>query len=111
MAKIAVIESKRSRTDYQNRFGNEFEFDRYALCSTYKKKILKADVDIEINIDDYDWLILVGSEPLKYYTKQTSITECSGRCIDDKFLPIINPAMLAFKPEARPLWEQSRNNI
>ena len=111
MPKIAIIESKRSRTDYQNRFGNEFEFDRYALCSTYKKKILKADVDIEINIDDYDWLILVGSEPLKYYTKQTSITGCSGRCIDDKFLPIINPAMLAFKPEARPLWEQSRNNI
>ena len=111
MPKIAIIESKRSRTDYQNRFGNEFEFDRYALCSTYKKKILKADVDIEINIDDYDWLILVGSEPLKYYTKQTSITECSGRCIEDKFLPIINPAMLAFKPEARPLWEQSRSNI
>jgi len=111
MANIAIIEAKKSKTDYQGRFNNEFEFDRYALCSTYKKKILKADVDIEINIDDYDWLILVGSECLKYFTKQNSITECSGRCIDDKFLPIINPAMLAFKPEAKTLWEQSKGNI
>ena len=41
----------------------------------------------------------------------TSITEYSGRCIDDKYLPAINPAMLAFKPEARPLWEESKDNI
>ena len=41
----------------------------------------------------------------------TSITEYSGRCVDDKYLPAINPAMLAFKPEARPMWEESKNNI
>ena len=112
MAKIALIEKTRSRTDFDSRFDNAFEYDRYALCSdSTKKKVLKADVDIEINIDDYDWIILIGSESLKYYTKVNSITEYSGRCIDDKFLPAINPAMLAFKPEARPLWEETKSNI
>ncbi len=110
--KVALIESKPSRTDFVRYFDNEFEFDRFALCSdSTKKKILKADVDIEINTDDYDWVILVGSESLKSYTKCTSITEYSGRCVDDKFLPVINPAMLTFKPEAKPAWEESKANI
>ena len=110
--KIALIETKLSRTDYVDHFDNAFEFDRFALCSdSSKKKVLKADVDIEINIDDYDWIILIGSEALKYYTKETSVTEYSGRCVDDKFLPAINPSMLAFKPEAKPLWEESKENI
>ena len=112
MAKIALIETKPSRTNYEERFGGAFDFDRFALCSDRdKKKVLKKDVDIEINIDDYNWIILIGSESLKYYTKANSITEYSGRIIDDKFLPAINPAMLAFKPEARPMWEESKNNI
>jgi DNA polymerase I-like protein with 3'-5' exonuclease and polymerase domains len=112
MNKIALIETKPSRTNYIDRFDNKFEFDRYALCSDRsKKKVLKADVDIEINIDDYDWVILIGSEALKSYTSANSITEYSGRCIDDKFLPAINPAMLSFKPEAKPLWDESKKNI
>ena len=110
--KIALIETKLSRTDFVDHFDNEFEFDRFPLCSdSSKKKVLKADVDIEINVDDYDWIILIGSEALKYYTKETSVTEYSGRCVDDKFLPAINPSMLAFKPEAKPLWEESKENI
>ena len=112
MTKVAIIESKMSRTDWADRFDGAFEFDRYALCSdARKKKILKADVDIEINLDDYTWVVLVGSEALKYYTSVNSITEYSGRCVEDKFLPVINPAMLSFKPEAKPLWDESKKNI
>ena len=112
MTKVAIIESKMSRTDWADRFDGAFEFDRYALCSdARKKKILKADVDIEINLDDYTWVVLVGSEALKYYTSVNSITEYSGRCVEDKFLPVINPAMLSFKPEAKPLWDKSKSNI
>ena len=69
MAKVAIIESKMSRTNWADRFDDAFEFERFALCSdSSKKKILKADVDIEINTDDFDWIILVGSESLKYFT-------------------------------------------
>ena len=112
MAKIALIETKPSRIDYVDRFDGAFEFDRYALCSDgTKKKVLKKDVDIEIDVDAYEWVILIGSEALKYFTSVNSITEYSGRCVDEKFLPAINPAMLAFKPEAKPLWQKTKSNI
>ena len=112
MTNIALIESKTSRTNWEERFDNNFEIDRYALCSdSSKKKILKADVDIEIDTHAYDWIIVVGSEALKFFTSVNSITEYSGKCVDDKYLPVINPAMLSFKPEAKPLWDKSKSNI
>jgi len=74
--KIAIVESKPSRNKYFELFNNKFQFDSYALCSNPQiKKVLKRDVDIVFNPDDYDWVILVGSEALKYYTKINSITE------------------------------------
>ena len=61
MAKIALVETTPSSTDYHRWF--DFEFDRYSLSTAKKKKILKSDVDIDINTDEYDFLILIGSEP------------------------------------------------
>ena len=110
--RVALIETKRSKTNYKSEFDHEFEFDQYQLCSNPTiTKVLKRDCDIEINIDAYDWVILVGSDALKYFTKINSVTEYSGKKVDEKFLPVINPAMLAFKPEARGTWETSRDNI
>ena len=112
MAKVALVESKPSKTDFIGHFDNSFEFDRYSLASDPSlKKVLKRDVDIEIDIDSYDWIILVGSESLKFFTNVTSIMEYSGKVVDKKFIPVINPAMLAFKPEVRDLWEESKKNI
>ena len=108
---IALIDKAPNRTNYHNHFKDSFEFDHYHLCSEFKKKVLKRDVDIEIDLDSYDWIILVGSEALQFFTKERSITEHSGRLIDDKFLPVINPAMLSFKPEARRTWDDSLRNI
>ena len=106
VAKVAIIESKKSRTDYSKYF--DFPFDKYALASDPTlKKILKKDVDIDINLDNYEWVLLIGSEPLKYFTSVTSVTEYSGKVVDSKFIPLINPAMLAFKPESKTLWEDS----
>ena len=109
--RVALIDKAPNRTDYVRHFRNSFEFDHYHLCSEPKKKVLKRDVDIEIDMDAYDWIILVGSEALLFFTSERSITEHSGRLIDNKFLPVINPAMLAFKPEARRTWEESLGNI
>ena len=110
MGKVAIVEAKTSRTKFSQYF--DFEFDQYVLCSDPTiKKVLKKDVDIDINLDDYDWVILVGSEPLKYFTKINSVTEYSGKVVEDKFIPIINPSMLAFKPEAKTLWDESRTSV
>ena len=112
MPKVALVETKSSRTDFQKEFEGAFEFDRYQLCSdSTLKKVLKKDCDIVIDTDAYEWIILVGSDALKYFTKINSVTEYSGKKVEGKFLPVINPAMLAFKPEARKTWESSKDSI
>ena len=69
MPKVALVETKKSRTNYKKEFDEAFEFDQYQLCSDPTlKKVLKRDCDIEIDVDAYDWLILVGSDALKYFT-------------------------------------------
>lgn len=110
MANVAIIETKKSRNNYKDYF--DFDFDEFQLCSdSFIKKVLKRDVDIDIDIDDYDWVILVGADALKYYTKVTSVTEYSGKVVEDKFIPIINPGMLAFKPEMRNTWDASVSSV
>lgn len=110
MARVAIIESKPSRTDFKQYF--DFEFERFSLASDPTlKKILKKDVDLEINFDDYDWVILVGSEPVKNYLKISSVMEHTGRVVNDKFIPLINPSMVKFKPEVKNTWEQSRTAV
>ena len=110
--RVALIESKPSRNKFFELFENKITFDSFVLCSDPSvKKVLKRDVDLVFNPDDYDWVILVGSEPLKYFTKINSVTEYTGRIVDGKYLPTINPAMLAFKPEAKKTWIESRDNI
>lgn len=112
MPKVALVETKPSKTNFKREFDDEFEFDQYQLCSDPTlKKVLKRDCDIQINTDDYDWVILVGSDALKYFTPINSITEYSGKKVEEKFLPIINPAMLAFKPEAQRTWDDSKKSI
>lgn len=112
MARVALVETKPSRTNYSKEFDNAFDFEQFQLCSDPTiKKVLKRDCDLEIDTSLYDWIILVGSEALKYFTKINSVTEYSGKLVEDKFLPVINPSMLAFKPEARKTWEDSKTNI
>ena len=72
---------------------------------------MKRDCDIQFDSSLYDWIVLVGSDALKYFTKINSVTEYSGKKVEDKFLPVINPAMLTFKPEARKTWEDSKESI
>ena len=112
MAKVALVETKPSRTDYRKEFDGAFDFDQYQLCSDPNiKKVLKRDCDIKIDQNLYDWIVLVGSESLKYFTKINSVTEYSGKKVEDKFLPVINPAMLKFKPEAKKTWDDSKQSI
>lgn len=112
MASIALIETKPSRNDYIRLFENAFEFDRFSLTSDPDlAKVLKKDVDLEFDSDKYEWVILVGSEPLKYFTKVTQVMQYAGTIVDNKFLPTINPAMLAFKPEAKKTWDDAKDNI
>lgn len=109
--RIAIIETKPSKTNFSKEFNNAFEYSRFSLCSDPTiQKVLKKHVDIDINIDEYDWIILVGADATKLYTGQ-SVTDYTGRVLDNKFIPVINPAMITFKPEAKKVWEESRDRI
>jgi len=107
--KIAVIDKAPNRTRYSEYFN--FEFDHYHMSSKPITKLLKKDVDLEIDLDPYNYVILVGAEAAKEYAKITSVTNYAGQLVNDKFIPISNPAMLAFKPEGKPDFQRAVDKI
>ena len=109
MAKVALVDKQPSRIDYSKFFN--FDFDLYHLCSDPKvSKILRSNADIDINVDKYDNIILVGSEATKHFTK-VSVTAHSGKRTEGKYIPLINPAMLKMKPAVQSTWDDSVYNI
>lgn len=108
MPRIALIEKCPSRNKWKDYF--EFEFEQFSLCSKQLPKVLVKDVDIEINTDEYDFIILVGSEACKYFAK-VSVTNAAGTLVDGKYLPIMNPAVLIFKPEGKPDFQRTCKKI
>jgi len=81
------------------------------MSSVPVQKLLKKDVDLEIDLDYYDLVILVGSEAAKEYAKITSVTTHAGLLVNEKFVCISNPAMLIFKPEGKPDFERAVSKI
>lgn len=109
MTKIALIDKAPNRTRYSDYF--QFEFDHYHMSSKPITKLLKKDVDLEVDLEPYDYVILVGAEAAKEYAKITSVTNYAGQLVNDKFIPISNPAMLAFKPEGKPDFQRACDKI
>lgn len=107
--KIAVIDKAPNRTRYNDYF--EFDFTHYHMSSVPITKLLKKDVDLVVDLDQYDYVVLVGAEAAKEYAKVTSVTNYAGTLVADKFIPITNPAMLVFKPEGRPDFERSIDKL
>ena len=107
--KIAIIDKAPSRNNYSKYF--DFEFEHFHMSSVPVQKLLKKDVDLEIDLDYYDLVILVGSEAAKEYAKITSVTTHAGLLVNEKFVCISNPAMLIFKPEGKPDFERAVSKI
>lgn len=103
--KIAIIDKAPSRNDYSKYF--DFDYELFHMSSVPVPKLLKRDVDLEIDLEYYDYVILVGSEAAKEYAKVTSVTNMAGHLVDGRFICISNPAMLIFKPEGKPDFERS----
>lgn len=107
--KIAVIDKAPNRTRYSDYF--EFEFDQYHMSSVPITKLLKKDVDLQVDLEPYDFVILVGAEAAKEYAKITSVTNMAGQLVNDKYIAISNPAMLSFKPEGKPDFQRAVDRI
>ena len=107
--KVALIDKAPNRTKYKEYFN--FDFDHYHMSSVPITKLLKKDVDLEVDLEPYDYVILVGAEAAKEYAKITSVTNMAGQLVADKFIAISNPAMLAFKPEGKPDFQRACDRI
>ena len=107
--KIAIIDKAPSRNNYSKYF--DFDYDHFHMSSVPVAKLLKKDVDLVVDLDEYDLVILVGAEASKEYAGVTSVTNMSGVLVDDKYVCISNPAMLVFKPEGKPDFERSVDRI
>lgn len=107
--KVALIDKAPNRTKYKDYF--EFDFDHYHMSSVPITKLLKKDVDLVVDLEPYDYVILVGAEAAKEYAKITSVTNMAGQLVNDKFIAISNPAMLAFKPEGKPDFQRACDRI
>jgi DNA polymerase I-like protein with 3'-5' exonuclease and polymerase domains len=109
MNKICIIDKAPSRNKYEQYF--DFDFELFHMSSVAITKLLKKDVDLQIDLEPYDYVILVGSEAAKEYAKITSITNYAGQLMHDKFICISNPAMLHFKPEGKPDFDRAVDKI
>lgn len=118
--KIAIVQKCPSNLNYKKLYQLN-EVDVYNLSDTKVSRLLKRDVTLNIGVtfipEDYDYVILVGSEALKMFTKATAVTDYTGRVApskvegDTKFIASISPAMLTFKPELKPVFTETVNNI
>jgi len=98
---VAVIEKNKSAGRLYNDLF-DFQYDLHALTGKKTGRVLKADLDLtKEDVDHYDYVICVGAEPAKHIAKITNITKYSGELIDNKYIPLINPAAIRFRPELR----------
>tara|TARA_Y100000034_G_scaffold136800_2_gene215905 strand:+ start:1420 stop:3666 length:2247 start_codon:yes stop_codon:yes gene_type:complete len=80
----------------------DIEYDSIFLCSENLPKILKKNIDLDMSIlEDYDLVCPVGAEALKYVCGLTGITKYNGILTNEKYVPLLNPALLEFKPQYR----------
>lgn len=117
--KIALVDKCPSNTNYSKHFGIP-DLAVFHMTDASVKKVYKKDITIgtpqnPFNPHDYDFVILVGADPFKHFTKRTGISDYTGKLVEDQgyagWIPSISPAQLHFKPEMRPVFEETVNNI
>jgi DNA polymerase I-like protein with 3'-5' exonuclease and polymerase domains len=77
------------------------EYDVKYLHSGAKEKILKKDIDLDIEneLKDYKILACVGAESLKYVAGMTGVQKYNGVFLEKRYLPIMHPKITIIKPQ------------
>lgn len=113
MTRIAVVQKCPATRpyDWAKTFGAEV--DDFYLCNTTIDKLTKDDITLDRSLlDAYDLVVTVGAEPTKFLAKKTgAVTEYQGSLFDGKFVPIITPGMLYFKPHLKSGFEAAIERI
>lgn len=113
--RIGLIDKCPNKVNYEKLFG--FPVEVLHLADKKVQRLKKADITLDINLEDYDWIILVGAEALKQYTRHTRVGDYSGKQVESKdgpyknFLVSTNPSMLFIKPEMQPAFDATVQEI
>ena len=91
----------------------DFKYSTFALCAKDTAKVFKKDITLDLTLlDPYDYVICVGAETAKFIGKVNGgVMSSQGSLINDKYIPLISPGMLAFKPETKPGFEIAISRI
>jgi len=108
--KVAIVDKYPRGTNYSKLFPG-LEFDEYHLTGKSVKKLLKKDIDIQIDKDAYEFIITVGADATKFFAPRATVSSHQGYLVEEKFLPIIDPAMLVFKPQMQGAVDKAAENI
>lgn len=113
--RIAVVQKCPSKVDYENILGIQ-GLEILNLCETKKSKVLVRDVTLDLDPNDYDWVILVGSEAMNMYSKIRAVSDHTGRKVIGKkgeknLIAMINPSAMIFKPELKPVVQKTAEGI
>lgn len=124
MAKVAIVQAKPSKMSINKYFPGIVachEVTNFSLTDNPDlKKVLVRDTTIKIDVNEFDYIILIGTEPLKYFSSKTSITECAGSLVPSNvkrfgehkgMLAITNPFAMIFRPEAKEPFDLALSRI
>ena len=124
MANVAIVQAKPSKMSINKYFPeivSNHTVTNFSLTDNPDlKKVLVRDTNIKINVEEFDFIILIGTEPLKYFSSKTSITECSGSLVPSNvkrfgehkgMLAITNPFAMIFRPEAKEPFDLALSRI
>lgn len=113
MTKVALVQKNQTNINFRDYF--DFDFTSFYLCDSNIKKVLKKDISNKFietfSEDNFDYVIVVGAEPAKHVAGISSVTKMQGYLVDDKYISIVSPMMLKFKPDMKNTFNKSVRDI
>lgn len=95
-----------------NKYLKDVEYDVKYLSSQPKDKILKKDVDLNLEeLKDYKIICLIGADSLKYVAGMTGVQKYNGVFLEKKYLPIMHPNIILIKPQIEDDIQKAFNQI
>jgi DNA polymerase I-like protein with 3'-5' exonuclease and polymerase domains len=129
--KIAFVDKCPNKLDYRRLYnlsalGNDIDVVNLHMSSVSLQKLKVADIDLEPDFNEYDWVVLIGAEAVQRYSDVRSVANYTGRRVKerpkrskevrgaigyDKFLVSISPALIRMKPETKPVFDGTVQGI
>lgn len=103
MKRVAIVQKCPATRPYDWAKTLSAEVTDFYLCDYPIDKLTKEDISLnKESLAEFDLVITVGAEPTKFLAKKTgAVTEYQGSLFDSKYIPIITPGMLYFKPHLK----------